>query len=52
MAIGSLVSPIVANLYMEYFVRKAFSTTATPRLWVRCVDDTFAIQQGGQTEPP
>ena len=28
---GSLVSPIVANLYMEHFEREALSTTATPQ---------------------
>ena len=27
---GSLISPIVANLYMEYFEKKALSTTITP----------------------
>ena len=30
-AMGSLVSPIVANLYMEYFEQKALST-ATPKI--------------------
>ena len=42
---GSPVSPIVANFYMENFVRKALSTATTPRLWIRYVDDTFVIQQ-------
>ena len=41
----SPISPIVANLYMEYFERKALITTSTPRLWMRYVDDTFVIQQ-------
>ena len=46
---GSLVSPIVANLYMEHFEMNALST-ASPRLWMRCVDDTFFIQQEGQKQ--
>ena len=47
---GSLVSPIVANLYMKYFEKKALSTTFTPRQWMRYVDDTFVIQQEGQMQ--
>ena len=47
---GSLVSPIMANLYMKYFERKALSTTCTPRLWMRYVDDTSVIQQEGQKQ--
>ena len=42
---GSLVSPIVANLYMKYFEREALHTASTPRHWFRFVDDTFVIQQ-------
>ena len=35
-AMGSPVSPIVANLYMEYLEHKALSTAPTPpRLWCR-----------------
>ena len=41
---GSLVSPIVANLYMEYFEREALHTASTPRHWFRFVDGTFVIQ--------
>ena len=41
---GSPVSPIVANLYMENFEKKALSTTSTsPRLWMRYVGGTFVI---------
>ena len=43
---GSPVSPIVANLYMESFERKALmSATNPPWAWFRFVDDTWVIQQ-------
>ena len=43
-AMGSPVSPIVANLYMEYLEQKALSTAPNPlRFWHRFVDDTFVI---------
>ena len=44
-AMGSPVSPIVANIYMEYFEQKAPSTAPTTRLWQRHVDDRFVIQK-------
>ena len=41
---GSPLSPIVANIYMEYFERKALETTPhPPSLCKRFVDDTFVI---------
>ena len=44
-AMGSPVSSIVANLYMEYLEQKALSTTPTPKFWHRYVDDTFVIHK-------
>ena len=46
-AMGSPVSPIVANLYMEYLEQKALSTAHhhPPRFWCRYVDDTFVIHK-------
>ena len=42
---GSHVSPIVANLYMEHFERKALRSATTPQVWYRFVDDTWVIQE-------
>ena len=45
-AMGSPISPIVANLFMEDLEIKALSTAPTPStLWKRFVDDTFIIIQ-------
>ena len=43
-AMGSPVSPVVANLYMEMFEEMALSTTEPrPRVWRRYVDDIFCL---------
>ena len=43
-AMGSPISPIVANLFMENFERKALQSSPNPPLlWKRFVDDTFVI---------
>ena len=47
-AMGSPVSPIVANLYMEYLEQKALSTA--PKFWCRYVDDTFVIHKEGNKQ--
>ena len=50
-AMGSPVSAVVANLYMEFFEEVALETTLTRhRLWKRCVDDTFCILRKGSTK--
>ena len=47
-AMGSPLSPMVANLYMEAFDKRALSSfILVPQLWLRYVDDTFVIWQHG-----
>ena len=51
MAMGSLVSSIVASLYMEHFEREVLrSASHPPRSWYRFVDDTWVIQQQAHKE--
>ena len=48
---GSPISPIVANLYMEDFEIKAISSVVhPPSLWRRFVDDTFVVIESSRKE--
>jgi len=50
---GSPVSPIVANLYMEWLESKAIATapvTCKPHLWKRYVDDVLKKINIGETQ--
>ena len=43
-AMGSPVSPVIANLYMEEIEERAITNTANPpKEWDRYVDDVFSI---------
>ena len=44
LAMGSSLSPLLANIYIKYFEEMALgSTSLKPSMWLRCVDDTFIL---------
>ena len=48
---GSPLSPIVANLFMEDLETKALATApSSPKIWKRFVDDTFTIIQNADKD--
>ncbi len=52
-AMGSPVSPIAVNIFMEWLEEQAIHTAPTeckPRLWKRYVDDILEIVKKGSTE--
>ena len=49
-AMGSPVSPVVANIYMESFEEMALRTAIAPGIWRRYVDDIFCVIEKEQAQ--
>jgi hypothetical protein len=48
MAMGSSLSPVVSNIFMEYYEKLALDTAQyKPSLWLRYVDETFVVWPHG-----
>ena len=47
-AMGLPLSPVIANLYMEFFEKLGIDTTPLkPKMWKRYIDDTFVVWEHG-----
>ena len=44
-AMGSLLGPALANIFVEYYEKKLFSEISKPAVYFRYIDDTFVIFQ-------
>ena len=50
-AMGSPISPLIANIFLEEFEVQALSSFPhTPSLWLRFVDDTFVINKAEHSQ--
>lgn len=50
-AMGSPLTPIVANIYMKFFEQRALELASTkPGIWLRYVDDTFVLWPHGRQD--
>ena len=47
---GSPISLLIANIFMEEYEVKALSSTPSPSLWPRFVDDTFVINRAEHSQ--
>jgi len=47
---GSPVSPVIADIFMEHLENKAFSSMDAPRVWKRFVDDILAVVKKNQVQ--
>ena len=48
-AMGSPLSPVIANIFMEHFEQSALANSVyVPKIWKRYVDDIFAIWPHGK----
>jgi hypothetical protein len=51
MEMGSPLSPIISNIYMEFFEQVALADAKyKPALWLRYADDTILIPKHGKAE--